>query len=86
MLDISLLNNDDRMAKAVPNRFNQPPQRILERILEQRQLNRHEHLHLTSLLLANHRLTAEERRQINQIFDQIQSGQIKLVDEGKPLL
>ncbi|MBD1844152.1 hypothetical protein H6F89_12230 [Cyanobacteria bacterium FACHB-63] len=75
------------MAKsAAPNRFNQPPQRILERILEQRQLNRHEHLHLTSLLLANHRLTAEERRQINQIFDQIQSGQIKLVDEGKPLL
>jgi hypothetical protein len=70
------------MVRAAQNRTNLPTQRILDRILESRQLNRHEHLHLASLLLANHHLTAEERRQINQIFDQIQSGRIKLVDEG----
>jgi len=70
------------MAKAAQNRFNPSTQRILDRILTLHQLNRHEHLYLASLLLANHRLTPEERRKINQIFDQIQSGQIKLIDEG----
>ncbi|MER3434201.1 MAG: hypothetical protein C4288_12435 [Leptolyngbya sp. ERB_1_1] len=70
------------MVKAAQNRFNLSTQRILDRILTLHQLNRQEHLHLASLLLANHRLTSEERRKINQIFDQIQSGQIKLIDEG----
>ncbi|BAU15125.1 hypothetical protein LEP3755_56820 [Leptolyngbya sp. NIES-3755] len=70
------------MVRTAQNRSNLPTQRILARILESRQLNRYEHLHLASLLLANHRLTPEERRQINQIFDQIQAGRIKLIDEG----
>lgn len=70
------------MVRATPHRSHLPTQRILDRILASRQLNRYEHLHLASLLLANHRLTADERRQINQIFDQIQSGRISLVDEG----
>lgn len=70
------------MVRTAQHRSNLPTQRILDRILELRQLNRREHLHLASLLLANHRLTPEERRQINQIFDQLQSGQIKFTDEG----
>lgn len=70
------------MVKATQNRSNLPIRRILDRILQLQQINRHEHLHLASALLSNQRLTAEERQQINQIFDQIQSGRIKLVDEG----
>ncbi len=70
------------MLRAAQNRFDLPTQRILDRILQLRQLNRYEHLHLASLLLANHRLSPQERRQINQIFDQIQSGRITLTDEG----
>jgi hypothetical protein len=68
------------MVKAPQNRFNLPTKRIIERILQVRQLSRQEHLHLASVLLASQRITEEERRQINGIFDQIQSGQIKLVD------
>ncbi|MBE9009494.1 hypothetical protein IQ250_04670 [Pseudanabaenaceae cyanobacterium LEGE 13415] len=70
------------MVRAAQHRSNLPTQRILARIFELRQLNRYEHLHLASLLLANHRLTPDERQQINQIFDQVQAGRIKLVDEG----
>lgn len=70
------------MVKAAQNRFNLSTKRIVDRILERGRINRHEHLHLASALLANQRLTPEERRQINLIFDQIQSGRIKLVDEG----
>ncbi|HTL87908.1 MAG TPA: hypothetical protein VL134_00815 [Leptolyngbya sp.] len=70
------------MVRTAQSRSNLSTQRILDRILELRQLNRHEHLHLASLLLANHRLSPEERRQINHIFDQIQSGQIQFNDEG----
>ncbi|MGG6267745.1 hypothetical protein ACQ4M3_12570 [Leptolyngbya sp. AN03gr2] len=70
------------MVRTAQNRSNLPTQRILTRILESHQLNRYEHLHLASLLLANHRLTPDERRQINRIFDQIQAGRIKLIDEG----
>jgi hypothetical protein len=70
------------MVRATQNRSNLPIQRILDRILQLRTINRYEHLHLASALLANQRLTPEERRQINQIFDYMQTGQIKLVDEG----
>jgi hypothetical protein len=70
------------MVRTAQNQSNLPTQRILDRILQQQKINRHEHLHLASSLLANQRLSPEQRRQINQIFDHIQSGQIKLVDEG----
>lgn len=73
------------MVRATQNRSNLPIRRILDRIFQLQQINRQEHLHLASVLLANQRLTTEERRQINQIFDQIQSGRIKLVDEGSSL-
>jgi hypothetical protein len=68
------------MVKASQNRFNLPTKRIIERVLQVGHLNRQEHLHLASVLLASQRITEEERRQINRIFDDIQSGRIKLVD------
>jgi hypothetical protein len=68
------------MVKATQNRFNLPTKRIIDRILDRGRINRQEHLHLASVLLASQRITDEERCQINRIFDQIQAGRIKLAD------
>jgi hypothetical protein len=68
------------MVKATQNRFNLPTKRIIDRILDRGRINRQEHLHLASVLLASQRITEEERCQINRIFDQIQAGRIKLAD------
>jgi hypothetical protein len=43
-------------------------------------MNRQEHLQLTSAILSDYRITDEERRQINRVFDYIQTGRLKLVD------
>ncbi len=69
------------MVRAAQSRFNLPTARIIDRVFAHRRINRQEHLHLASVLLANQRITDEERLQINRIFDQIQSGRIELIDE-----
>ncbi|NDJ17228.1 hypothetical protein [Myxacorys almedinensis] len=69
------------MVKASQNRFDLPTKQIIERILQAGQIHRQEHLHLASVLLSSQGITAEERRQINRIFDQIQNGRMKLVDD-----
>lgn len=68
------------MVKATQNRFNLSTQRMIDRILEYGQLSRQEHLQLTSVLLSGQRISEEERRQINRIFDGVQTGQIHLLD------
>ena len=55
---------------------------MVNRIMTSAQLNRREHLHLTSAILCDRKITDEERHQINQIFDFIQIGKIKLIDEN----
>lgn len=68
------------MVKATQNRFNLSTQRLIDRILEHGQLNRQEHLQLASMLLSGQRISEEERRQINRIFDGVQTGQLHLLD------
>jgi hypothetical protein len=53
---------------------------MIEQIISIGQINRQEHLQLTSTILSDHRITDEERRQINRVFDYIQIGRLKLVD------
>jgi hypothetical protein len=55
-------------------------QQIVEQIIAAGQINRQEHLQLTSAILSDYRVTDEERRQINRVFDYIQIGRLKLVD------
>ncbi len=43
-------------------------------------MTRQEHLNLTSILLAEQRLTDADRNKINRVFDYIQTGRLKLVD------
>ena len=54
---------------------------VVEQILESEQIRRLEHLQLTSAILSDKNITEDERRQINRIFDYIQTGRIKIVYE-----
>ncbi|MDJ0553295.1 MAG: hypothetical protein QNJ68_02405 [Microcoleaceae cyanobacterium MO_207.B10] len=53
---------------------------MVNRIMTSGKLSRREHLQLTSAILCGQKITDEERDQINQIFDLIQIGKIKLID------
>ena len=53
---------------------------ITEQIIQAGQLSRREHLQLTSVILSDSKLSAEDRRQINLIFDYLQTGRLKLAD------
>ena len=53
---------------------------ITERIIESGQLSRQEHVQLTSVVLSDSKLSNEDRRQINLIFDYLQTGRLKLAD------
>lgn len=55
-------------------------QQVISQILASRQLSRQEYLHLTTALLSNYNMTDEVRRQLNSIFDNLQTGQLKFVD------
>lgn len=61
-------------------RQNLPNPRLIDQILNSGQINRQEHLYLASMLLSNQKATEKERRQINRIFDYVQTGRVKLVD------
>ncbi len=53
---------------------------IVERILNTAQLSRQEYLQLVTTFLSDYKVTDEERRQINRIFDDLQIGRMKIVD------
>jgi hypothetical protein len=53
---------------------------LIARIVESNEIARREQLQLTSAMLKDKHLTEEDRRQINRIFDHIQSGRIKIID------
>ena len=61
-----------------PSNLNIQP--IVDQILLGGQLSRQEYLQLTTAILADYNVTDEERRQINSIFDEVQTGRLKLVD------
>lgn len=53
---------------------------ILERIFNTGQLSRLEHLQLVTTFLSDYKVTDEERNQINHVFDDLQTGRLKIVD------
>jgi hypothetical protein len=53
---------------------------IVDRILSSGRMSRQDHTLLTSTVLANGDINDEDRRQINRIFDHVQTGQLKLMD------
>ncbi|HIK55670.1 MAG TPA: hypothetical protein IGS37_10970 [Synechococcales cyanobacterium M55_K2018_004] len=68
------------MVRSISNKAGVGIQAVLERALAQGCISRREHLQLTSVILGNQWLTEDERRQINRIFDYVQTGRLKLVD------
>ncbi len=58
----------------------QPLRQIVDRILKTGQLSRLEHLQLVSTFLSDYKVTDDDRNQINRIFDDLQTGQLKIVD------
>ena len=51
-----------------------------DHILSVRQLNCQDYAQMTSLLLSNHKITPQEGRTMNYIFDLVKEGTIKAID------
>ncbi|MBW4543808.1 MAG: hypothetical protein KME25_05090 [Symplocastrum torsivum CPER-KK1] len=68
------------MAGDIQGQFPQTLKQIVDRILNSGQLSRIEHLQLVTTILSDYRVTDEERHQINRVFDDIQTGRIKILD------
>ena len=62
------------------NRSKVAVQSLVEQVITAGHLSRHEHLHLTSTILADYELTDEDRRLISRVLDYVQIGRLKLVD------
>jgi hypothetical protein len=68
------------MVWAIANKSHPPIASIIDNIIASGQMNRQEHLRLSSAILSDHRLSEDDRRQINRVFDYLQIGRLKLVD------
>lgn len=68
------------MAGTIHNQSNQTTKQMVERILNIGYLSRLEHLQLVSTILSDYKVTDEERGQINRIFDELQTGRLKIVN------
>ncbi len=51
----------------------------IERIVESNEITTQEHLQIANVLLSGKNITDEDRRQINRIFELIQSDRIKII-------
>lgn len=52
---------------------------MIERILEINEITTQEHLQIANVLLSGKNITDEDRRQINRVFELIQSDRIKII-------
>lgn len=68
------------MAGNNQNQFSQTLKPIVERILKTGQLSRQEHLQLVTAFLSDYKVTDDDRSQINRIFDDLQTGRLKIIN------
>ncbi|MBW4582939.1 MAG: hypothetical protein KME42_25510 [Tildeniella nuda ZEHNDER 1965/U140] len=66
--------------RGIQSKPNSAIHQLVDRILAIGELSRQEHLKLTSILLAEQKLTDSDRNKINRIFDSVQTGRLKLID------
>ncbi|NEU75529.1 hypothetical protein PI95_023960 [Hassallia byssoidea VB512170] len=64
----------------VSNQCKLAVKKIVDRILRSGKMSRQDHILLTSTVLAEGNVSEVNRRQINRLFDRIQTGQLKLID------
>ncbi|MBD1918385.1 MULTISPECIES: hypothetical protein [Cyanophyceae] len=55
-------------------------QSLVSVAIEQGTLSRRDHLSLSTAMLSNPLLTTRDRQYINQVFDSIRSGRVRLAD------
>lgn len=54
--------------------------KFVDKIIVSRQISYRQYHQLSAAILADGRVDEEERRQINRLFDAIQSGYVKIID------
>ncbi len=59
---------------------NQAIKQIIDRIFSSGQMSRQDHIVLTYTMLSDSEISDEDRSRINQIFDYIQTGRLRIVD------
>ncbi|MFQ4140662.1 hypothetical protein [Chlorogloeopsis sp. ULAP02] len=74
------MSNQNLMYKTIGNQADLAVEKIVNRIIASGKMSRKDHILLTSSVLTNGELSDESRRQINRIFDYIQTSRLKLVD------
>lgn len=52
----------------------------IEYILSSKQVSRHQHLQLTSMLLSNQQVTELDRLNINRVLEKVELGQVDVID------
>ncbi|MCS6813565.1 MAG: hypothetical protein NZ772_08360 [Cyanobacteria bacterium] len=65
----------DGQQRSLPN-----IQQLIREVINSGKLTRQEYMALTLAMLSNQRLSEDDRQQINRVFDNIQTAQIKIVD------
>ncbi|MCX7596154.1 MAG: hypothetical protein N2235_20835 [Fischerella sp.] len=66
--------------KSIDNQLESAVKEIVERIIKTGKMSRQDHKLLTSNINPNGYFNDAVRRQINRIFDYIQTGRLKLID------
>ncbi len=74
------MSGQAHMYKKVETKCGMVVKKIVDRIIISGKMSRQDHKLLTSTVLANGNINDTDRRQINRIFDYIQTGQLKLID------
>jgi hypothetical protein len=68
------------MVSSVPQNSAHNIQAMVSAAMHQGVLSRRDHLTLSTAMLSNPTLTARDRLHINQIFDSIRTGRVRLAD------
>jgi hypothetical protein len=69
------------MIRAIPGNRLGSTKALIQQVMDSGQMDQQQHLQLTSAILAGRHVNDEDRRQINRIFDCIQTGRIKLIEK-----
>ncbi|AOY83712.1 hypothetical protein BJP36_31150 [Moorena producens JHB] len=72
--------NHKSVASTPERQSNLDIETMVNQMITRGQLSRQEYLQLTSAFLCDYNISDAERHQINRIFDNVQTGRVKLVD------
>ncbi|MBE9157849.1 hypothetical protein IQ265_13595 [Nodosilinea sp. LEGE 06152] len=68
------------MVSSLPQNPASDIQALVSTVIQQGVLSRRDHLILSTAMLSNPALTPSDRQHINQVFDSIRTGRVRLTD------